>query len=499
MRHTKFVPVFTLALLSGIALSACQNQKPSLSSKSSFSSSPAAVSSSSKPTPVSSSPSEESTSSSEEQPVLSTFRFEAEDALLTPGASIQEEAGSNASGGKHVGGLTGGDMRFTFDADAATSGTLSITLALASNSVTSFKDYFMVMVNDEVVTPASDTLAPAAYGWFDWYTFDIGTFDFVPGTNTVTFAALANASANYDYIEISSSANLTKHVFGDTEKKDYFFLGKEALLTGCEPGEEKDHNVWLNQKVGGITSSSVITYHIDSPEAQSVDLAARIALVSTTDFNALFSVKVNDADLTLEDGTVSGTASGNWDSYHVKPLGSVNFVKGMNTITFTAKGEPTNFNFLRISAAKEVSVHPEESGSSYYLEAESGDYGDLNLETNASAHGGKDIGGLDHSAKQISFTFTSSAALTAACYLSYAYPAALTSNATLTLNGTNIEIPTSFGATGGWASFQEARLGTMTLAAGKNVLVLKNAGGGFGNVDYLRIVTEATITFPVTE
>ena len=498
MRHSKSVSVFVLALLAAFGLASCgKAEASSTSPKTSTSDSTSALDVTSSKDITSSSSKEDVTSSTSEEPAHQTFRFEAEDAILTTGAKIQEEAGSNASNGKHVGDLTGGNMRFTFDSDSATTGDLTITFSLADAAITSFKDYFMVMVNDEVVNPTSDTLAPSSNGWFSWYTFHIGSFSFVQGTNTVTFAALQNPSANYDYIEITSTATMTKHTFRDTDKKDYFFLGKEALLTDCAASTEKDKGVWLNEKVGDITSTSVITYHIDSEEAQSVDLACRIALVSTTDFSALFSVKVNDTDVTLSDSTVPGTASANWDSYHLMNLGTFHFIAGTNTITFTAKGQPTNFNFLRVSASKAVSIHSEETGTSYYLEAEDADHTDLTVETNASAHGGKDVGGMDSSTKSITFTFTSSAAASAACYLSYAYPAVLTSNATLTLNGTAVEIPTAFNATGGWADFQEAKLADLTLVSGQNVLVLKNCGAGFGNVDYIRLVTEATITFPV--
>ena len=492
MKHLKMPVLVALSMLACVGLAACGNtslDKESVASsvESSTTSSVSQVSSS-----------DVSSASVEAE---KTSRIEAEDAVLK-GASVTavEEAGSNASNGKHVGNLYDGEMRWYVDSSKTATGELTFSLATADADITSFNDWFMVSVNDEVVMPKNTQLTRAGDGWWAWYTYDFNQISLVEGLNRITLAGLSTSASNtnFDYIEIKSAAEVTNHIFAETDNKDYIFNGNDATLFNCSMASETDHNAWRNVHVGGIGEGSKIIYSIHTEAAQTVDLAARVALVTSNDFNAMYSVKVNDADLTIADGTISAEASTAWDSYHLKELGSVALKAGDNTIAFTVKDLPTNFDFLRVSSANEITKSEEEdvdvTGDSYYLEAESGTIVGFNTENNDSAHGGKDVGGVNAGNGSITFSFTAAEATEVSFYISYARSVGFVSTATLTLNDTALTIPSSFKDSGGWGTFEEAKLTNAEVVNGANTLVFANAGGDFGNVDYIRIISPKAIT-----
>jgi len=498
MKNSKMPVLVVMSMIACMGLAACGNTSSTSPIKTS-SSEPA--SSSSEKTSSSENVSSSEKVSSSESAKKNTNRVEAEDAVLK-GTNITavEETGSNASNGKHVGNLYNGEIRWYLDSDKAEKGELSFCFATADAAVSSFNDWFMVSINDEVVMPKTSDLTRTENGWWKWYTYDFNEITLVKGTNTITLAGLQTTanSTNIDYLEISSYATVTEHAFTATDKKDYLFTGDNATLTNCSMTDETNHNAWRNRHVGTISTGSVISYLIHTEAEQTVDLAARVALVTSTDFNEMYSVKINDADLTIADGAIDATASTAWDSYHMKSLGSVKLNSGNNTISFTVKALPTNFDFLRISSTAEVTkgtkiIDSDVTGDSYYLEAEDGTLTGFSTEDNGSAHGGKDVGGVNAGNGSITFAFTSDETATITLYIAYAQPNTFTSTATLALNSVALVIPTSFTSTGGWSTFGEAKLCNTDVKAGANSLVFTNNGGDFGNIDYIRVISPKTI------
>lgn len=419
------------------------------------------------------------------------YRFEAEDAKLVSCAAMQE-ANSGASNLKHVGQLSkDSSLTFSVDSQEATKAKLYATVAVVVSE--SINDMFEVMVNDQAVEIADPIIKyEGGKGWFAWGQVLIGDVDLVAGQNTIVFDGVEPCQTNFDYIELKATCPITKYI----PLIETVFEAEESTFTGAAISNEANSNASNGKFLGQISGDTVATFEVVS-KAQTAKLSICLAVAAAENLNNIFTVKVNNTELTFADDHINYTGDKGWFNWTLFDAGEITLIEGTNEITLSGvPGAQTNFDYIKIAAISEVTAYVS-NAKDYIFEGEKaaltgGVFGGIGVKND-------DAGALNQTSLQnvnlnvgatITYTITSSQATSKAkVSVSLAFGSAGGRSNIFKVIVNDKEIPNANvyeDPDGNWAHYKLFEVGGTSLLEGVNTVKFE-VTGDCGNYDYLMI------------
>jgi|LAHS01.1.fsa_nt_gb hypothetical protein len=432
------------------------------------------------------------------------YIFEGEDATMGAGAlglpTVADQEG--AHGGKTLNNInnnTGATLTYRISSDQAKQATIYIDTAIGGVSVA---DTMSLTANTAAVETLT-TLADPDANWFHYKEYKFASVNLVAGVNTFVFT-VTGGIGNFDYVKFVSEATLAL-----AENDPVLFEAENATLTSCNV--QTDTTASGGKYVGGVNASTVVTYSLISASAQEAHLRVSTAIArldaNGSHFNSLFTINVNGTAYTPATDTAENNGTPGWTNFCLFDLGEITLASGKNTIVLHGiDGGWTNLDYLSLSTKAEVKwdtplVIPDGTGTSYIYEGEdatlgAGATGLPTVADQEGAHGGKTLNNTNNNTgATLTYTLTSDKESQATVYLCTAIGGTSVSGVmTLTANGTAVEtVSTLEDASANWTHYMEFKFAAINLIAGSNTLVF-TITGGIGNFDYVKLITEATLT-----
>lgn len=149
----------------------------------------------------------------------------------------------------------------------------------------------------------------------------------------------------------------TKTIKITQDKNRQIFEAENAVLEhAAKMNEATSNNPSGGGYVGQLSSATKVTFNITSEEDTSAVLSIRLALVIERNFDAIFTIKVNDVDIKIDNPNIEGDATGNWFNWVEKQLGTISLKKGENTIVLQGGTNcQTNLDALILSSKATLS------------------------------------------------------------------------------------------------------------------------------------------------
>ena len=460
-----------------------------------------------------------------EKPQAGTTILEAESAVLSGAAQI-ENNNAAAHGGAHVGYLSeGSSVTFTYTAEAA--GKLKVIFVAASCANLNWQEQTVddqvlsecmtLTFNDAPVSLDGRTLIGGTFG--EWHDVDLGLLDFVKGENTFVFNFTAQGP-NLDYIKIVDPNYVPEVTYtvsfdangGTGEMAAVTNVSGEYTLPECgfTAPAESEFKAW---KVGNQEKQPGDKIYVSADTTiQAVWLSSKMTI--TFDANGgtgtMEAAKVAPGEYTLPEcgfTAPAGRAFGGWD---------------VTTTTTNQWGQPQSVTTtyqvgdkIQVSADMTIKAHwsyaesTTDISGAYLAEAENGELeGGAKVEDNANASGGKAVGYMAAGAS-IQIRFISSGAGKATLVLLGSTASAnwnanpvvyndqdISANTSIKVNGVDVDLTgKGFNASSGGKT-AKIDLGEVDLVEGENVILI-SAIQQSCNFDAIAVKTSLTISDPL--
>ena len=279
-----------------------------------------------------------------------SYKFEAEDAILTNCAPVSEDNG--ASGGKHVGTIgTGSEIKYQISSEKSQFINMKMVSAIVGADRLPMKinykeidvNGFPLFYNDE-----AKWSTPSSFGWGAWAEFTLKSIHLNAGLNDITIKFADGAMTNFDYIELAapSKVSLYKEITGEK----YIFEAENATQEAGSSGYmsiNDDANASGSKALGNVCNNynAKLTFKVNATEKVSVRLFAVIANGGTSVDNP-FTLSLNGNEVGVP--THYEDAEANWAHYKEFELADIDLIAGENSITFTITGGCGNFDCIKL-------------------------------------------------------------------------------------------------------------------------------------------------------
>lgn len=426
------------------------------------------------------------------------YYFEEDVAILQAGKSggFRKENNDNARNKVVLGNAfnnEGATITYKLNALEATKATMFINMAIGGT----FTDNpFKISLNDvdlEIPTSYKDSQG----NWTHLKEYKVALLNLIQGENVLVIT-ITGGCGNFDYVKLVSPKSL-EIVKDEPSIKgtEYRFEAEHAKIENCAVNSENNGSSGGNQ-VGGINSSSKITYDITSSNKQTVSLKLRI-IIAGSDRLLLaksFVLKVNDQEITSD---AEFTCDGNygWSCWGELVIENVNLNEGNNVIVLQAvEGVMTNVDCISIYAENDVYFTNNAEKTAYRFEGSDAKLTNCSIVSEDNgASGGSHVGQISGSSI-IEYEVSSSVeqfvdlkVVTAVAGedrlpINVNFKDIKVNDYALFYNGNkNITCPTSYGW-GNWGNFE---IKGVHLKAGVNKITLDFANGAMTNFDYIEI------------
>lgn len=352
-----------------------------------------------------------------------------------------------------------------------------------------------LLVGDEAVLTANVLPENAADKTIVWTSSNDSVATVENGTVTAVSAGTST---------IKATASDVGTVFGEytvtVSAKKSVFDGTKAVMVGCSYNANEGC-------IGNIGNGSIIKFKVYSESAQRVNLQLDV----TVNTNAHASYKAHFASITVGGTVVSpaddriasktlGDTEVDWTNHGIITVNGVELVAGENEIVIIASEAPsTNVFSLTVYGEKEVGEvvadAPIAEGTEYFFEGEDAVIGGNGISVKRDDAGAKNNTSLqginNNNGATLTYKVTTDKDVKAGLYLNLAFGSSTVSNIfTLTVNGEDVDIPSSFTAQGtaNWVTFEEYWLANVTLKAGQSNVIVLTVTGGCGNYDYMKLM-----------
>ena len=426
------------------------------------------------------------------------YYFEEDVAILQAGKSggFRKENNDNARNKVALGNAfnnEGATITYKLNAFEATKATMFINMAIGGT----FTDNpFKISLNDadlEIPTSYKDSQG----NWTHFKEYKVALLNLIQGENVLVIT-ITGGCGNFDYVKLVSPKSL-EIVKDEPSIKgtEYRFEAEHAKIENCAVNSENNGSSGGNQ-VGGINSSSKITYDITSSNKQTVSLKLRI-IIAGSDRLLLaksFVLKVNDQEITSD---AEFTSDGNygWSCWGELVIENVNLNEGNNVIVLQAvEGVMTNVDCISIYAENDVYFTNNAEKTAYRFEGSDAKLTNCSIVSEDNgASGGSHVGQISGSSI-IEYEVSSSVeqfvdlkVVTAVAGedrlpINVNFKDIKVNDYALFYNGNkNITCPTSYGW-GNWGNFE---IKGVHLKAGVNKITLDFANDAKTNFDYIEI------------
>lgn len=460
------------------------------------------------------------------------YRFEAESEFVQLFGGDRQTAdfkvwtageGSDASGGKYLGGLNNNyqaKVVFRVQAEAETTACLKIRMAIPAKDV-SFAHILRIEVGGVPVPADFIVTSPKESGYETFMTYRIGEIDLEAGVNEIAFLVPASegtendalaGNTNLDCIMLLCDTAVTGYTEPEIEGTTYTFEAEDAVLSaglGTGTHEETVYVSGFDINDGGRS----ITFRIDATAAGTVTLAARISADDADrSFSELASVFVNDVPVNNITAVVEKDSPKTWVGFREVVLANIRVEEGYNEIRFVSSNKiGGNFDYIKLTAPDGVGLSAHEDafapispvgGTAYRFEAEDAYF-------SGGAGKGTDgdvsfVAGFDRFSRNVCFFVTAPEAGQATLSVRMAAgkeDAAFRTVAGVFVNGVRVQTDaklTGSGKDGSWFDWTTVTLANIDLAAGENTIEFCAERGG--NFDYIELVSASVLraTYPVS-
>ena len=428
-----------------------------------------------------------------------SYYFEEDVAILQAGKSggFRKENSDGARNKVALGNVFNNyDATITYklNVSEATKATMFINMALGGT----FTDNpFKISLN------GTDLEIPTSYkdpqgNWTHFQEYKVALLNLVQGENEVVIT-ITGGCGNFDYVKLVSPKNIeiVKEEEPAIKGTEYRFEAEYAKIENCAVNSEENGSSGGSQ-VGGINSSSKITYDITSSTKQTVSLKLRI-IIAGSDRLLLaksFTLKINDQEITSDK---EFTCDGNygWSCWGELAIENVNLNEGNNVIVLQAvNGVMTNVDCISIYAENDVYFTNNAEKTTYRFEGSDAKLTNCSIVSEDNgASGGSHVGQISGSSV-IEYEVSSSVeqfvdlkVVTAVVGddrlpINVNFKDIKVNDYALFYNGNkNITCPTSYGW-GNWGNFE---IKGVHLKAGTNKITLDFANGAMTNFDYIEI------------
>lgn len=427
------------------------------------------------------------------------YYFEEDVAILQAGKSggFRKENSDNARNKVALGNAfnnEGATITYKLNALEATKATMFINMAIGGT----FTDNpFKISLNDvdlEIPTSYKDSQG----NWTHFKEYKVALLNLIQGENVLVIT-ITGGCGNFDYVKLVSPKNIEtiKEEEPSIKGIEYRFEAEHAKIENCAVNSENNGSSGGNQ-VGGINSSSKITYDITSLAKQTVSLKLRI-IIAGSDRLLLaksFTLKINDQEITSDK---EFTCDGNygWSCWGELVIENVNLNEGNNVIVLQAvEGVMTNVDCISIYAENDVYFTNNAEKTTYRFEGSDAKLTNCSIVSEDNgASGGSHVGQISGSSI-IEYEVSSSVeqfvdlkVVTAVVGedrlpINVNFKDIKVNDNALFYNGNkNITCPTSYGW-GNWGNFE---IKGVHLKAGVNKITLDFANGAMTNFDYIEI------------
>lgn len=428
-----------------------------------------------------------------------SYYFEEDVAILQAGKSggFRKENSDGARNKVALGNVfnnNGATITYKLNVSEATKATMFINMALGGT----FTDNpFKISLNDvdlEIPTSYKDSQG----NWTHFKEYKVALLNLIQGENALVIT-ITGGCGNFDYVKLVSPKNIEtiKEEEPSIKGIEYRFEAEHAKIENCAVNSENNGSSGGNQ-VGGINSSSKITYDITSLAKQTVSLKLRI-IIAGSDRLLLaksFTLKINDQEITSDK---EFTCDGNygWSCWGELVIENVNLNEGNNVIVLQAvEGVMTNVDCISIYAENDVYFTNNAEKTTYRFEGSDAKLTNCSIVSEDNgASGGSHVGQISGSSI-IEYEVSSSVeqfvdlkVVTAVVGedrlpINVNFKDIKVNDNALFYNGNkNITCPTSYGW-GNWGNFE---IKGVHLKAGVNKITLDFANGAMTNFDYIEI------------
>ena len=387
----------------------------------------------------------------------------------------------------------GATITYKLNVSEATKATMFINMALGGTFTDNPFKISLNGVDLEIPTSYKDSQG----NWTHFKEYKVALLNLIQGENVLVIT-ITGGCGNFDYVKLVSPKSL-EIVKDEPSIKgtEYRFEAEHAKIENCAVNSENNGSSGGNQ-VGGINSSSKITYDITSSNKQTVSLKLRI-IIAGSDRLLLaksFVLKVNDQEITSD---AEFTCDGNygWSCWGELVIENVNLNEGNNVIVLQAvEGVMTNVDCISIYAENDVYFTNNAEKTAYRFEGSDAKLTNCSIVSEDNgASGGSHVGQISGSSI-IEYEVSSSVeqfvdlkVVTAVAGedrlpINVNFKDIKVNDYALFYNGNkNITCPTSYGW-GNWGNFE---IKGVHLKVGVNKITLDFANGAMTNFDYIEI------------
>lgn len=428
-----------------------------------------------------------------------SYYFEEDVAILQAGKSggFRKENNDNARNKVALGNAfnnEGATITYKLNALEATKATMFINMAIGGTFTDNPFKISLNGVDLEVPTSYKDSQG----NWTHFKEYKVALLNLIQGENVLVIT-ITGGCGNFDYVKLVSPKNIEtiKEEEPSIKGIEYRFEAEHAKIENCAVNSENNGSSGGNQ-VGGINSSSKITYDITSSNKQTVSLKLRI-IIAGSDRLLLaksFTLKINDQEITSDK---EFTCDGNygWSCWGELVIENVNLNEGNNVIVLQAvDGVMTNVDCISIYAENDVYFTNNAEKTTYRFESSDAKLTNCSIVSEDNgASGGSHVGQISGSSV-IEYEVSSSVeqfvdlkVVTAVVGddrlpINVNFKDIKVNDYALFYNGNkNITCPTSYGW-GNWGNFE---IKGIHLKAGVNKITFDFAKGAMTNFDYIEI------------